>query len=93
MSILLRQLSLNVLSFNTVMIYFDELSKNGLRSMTYVDIINCVDIKAYKSNLEFHRVILSFFHWTLCVRRCTSPATIPTLVRRLEMTGNDRLTA
>jgi hypothetical protein len=36
-------------------------------------------------------VIFSFFHLTLCVRRCTYPATFWMLVCRLDMAGNDRL--
>jgi len=51
------------------------------------------EMKAHKSNLESHRVILSFFDLTLCVWRCTSPATTSTLDCRLDRAGNDRLTA
>jgi hypothetical protein len=69
---------------------FNELLKGGLMNRQLeVTWIN----EGYKSNLESYRLILSFFHLTLCVQRCMSPATTSTLVCHLDMMGNHRLTA
>ena len=53
-----------------------------------------VEMKTHKlSNLESHRVTLSFFVPATFVERHTSPATISTLARLRDTVGNDRSTA
>ena len=53
-----------------------------------------VKMKTHKlSNLESHRVTLSFFAPATFVERCTSPATTSTLARLRDTAGNDSSTA
>ena len=55
-------------------IIVNELSKDEL--MTLRELAFYWTDRAHNSNFESHRVKASFSHLTLCVRRCSSPASI-----------------